>query len=290
MGFKDELKIRSAAAKQQKGRKEEAMTMYAELYEAGVVKSSYMLPYSTLLLKKGGEENYRLAMEMLKKCQKAPDLKQPYRIRLFVNYAAAQYKLGDLPAAIRNMETIARKNTTGDIYSVLGYLYVEAGWQEIPVPGKTADVLPSEPASGEDESAENDAVSGAGETAAIEEAAAEKVPVSSREYYFNKAIEFGKEGLDYDDEDAVVLDNMGQAYYRLAGDREKAREYFEKAHEINPKQIDTLYFLSRYDIEEGRIQDAVEKLETALEGNFSVLNFCTKEMCENDLSELRAKL
>ena len=87
-----------------------------------------------------------------------------------------------------------------------------------------------------------------------------------------------------------MLDNMGQAYYRLANDKERAREYFEKAHEINPAQIDTLYFLSRYDIEEGKIQDAIEKLETALQGNFSVLNFCTKEMCENDLGKLRAQV
>lgn len=290
MGLRDELKIRAAASKQQKGHKEEAMAMYAELYEAGVVKSSYMLPYSTLLLKKGGEENYKLAMEMLKKCQKAPDLTQPYRIRLFVNYAAAQYKLGDLPAAIRNMETIARKNATGDIYSVLGYLYVEAGWLEIPVPEEKKEDIPAVPAADDDANTESGARTESNENIAAAENAGMREPVSSREYYFIKAVEFGQQGLDYDDEDAVVLDNMGQAYYRLANDKAKAREYFEKAHEMNPKQIDTLYFLSRYDIDEGRIQDAVEKLETALEGNFSVLNFCTKEMCEKDLAELRAKL
>lgn len=282
MGLKDELKIRSALSKQQKGRKEEAMAMYAELYEAGVVRSAYMLPYSTQLLKKGGEENYKLAMEMLKKCQKAPDLDQAHRIRLFVNYAAAQYKLGDLPAAIRNMETIARKNSTGDIYSVLGYLYVEAGWQGISIPEKKDDFSAAD--------TNTDAGTDAESSEIPEENKHAEETVSPKEYYFNKAVEFGKEGLDYDDEDAVVLDNMGQAYYRLANDKETAREYFEKAHEINPAQIDTLYFLSRYDIEEGKIQDAIEKLETALQGNFSVLNFCTKEMCENDLEQLRAQV
>ncbi|MBO2517234.1 MAG: hypothetical protein CW338_08200, partial [Clostridiales bacterium] len=233
----------------------------------------YILPYATLLLKKGGEENYRLVMEMLKKCQKAPDLTQQYRIRLFINYAAAQYKLGETAAAIRNMESIARKNITGDIYTVLGYLYVEAGQQEIPIPANTG-----EGSEGTEEDAEGENSSASAET------------LSSREYYFRKAIEFGQKGIEYDDEDPIVLDNMGQAYYRLAGDKVTAREYFEKAIALNPKQIDTLYFLSRYDIEEEKYQDAIDKLETALEGNFSVLNYCTKEMCESELASLKEKL
>ena len=66
-----------------------------------------------------------------------------------------------------------------------------------------------------------------------------------------------------------MLDNMGQMYYLLFNDKEKAKPYFEKAHTIKPSQIDTLYFLSRYDIENGDTKAAIEKLTAALDGVFS---------------------
>ena len=50
--------------------------------------------------------------------------------------------------------------------------------------------------------------------------------------------------MDYDDEDAVVLDNVGQ-YYQRTGDYEKAREYLGKALEIRPTQVDSMYYLAK---------------------------------------------
>lgn len=233
MGFMTEMKIRSALTKQQKGKREEALAIYEELYQQGVVKASYMLPFSTILLKKGGTDNFERVKEILKKAQKAPDLDTAYRIRLFVNYSAAEYKLGDIQGAVANMENIAQKHETGDIYTVLGYLYIEAGNLE-------------------------------------------------------KALEFNQKGLEYDDEDPMVLDNLGQTYYRLAGDKETARAYFEKAIALKNNQIDTLWFLSRYDVEEGKTKAAIEKLETALEGNFSVLNHVTREEVEAEIARLKS--
>ena len=89
------------------------------------------------------------------------------------------------------------------------------------------------------------------------------------------------------DEDAVVLDNMGQTYYRLLGDKEKAKEYFDKAHSIKEGQIDTLYFLAQYDKEAGNKQAAIEKLEKALEGRFSPLNYATKEKVQAEIDALK---
>lgn len=100
------------------------------------------------------------------------------------------------------------------------------------------------------------------------------------------ALAFNTEAMDYDDEDSIVLDNLAQTYYRLVGDKEKAKPYFEKALEAKPNQIDTLYFLSLYDIDAGNKEAAREKLETALEGRFSPLNFATKEMVEKALQAL----
>jgi len=103
---------------------------------------------------------------------------------------------------------------------------------------------------------------------------------------YEKAIAFNTEAYEYDDEDAITLDNLGQAYYRLGNDKEKAKEYFEKALEIKPGQIDTLYFLAQYDVEAGDKAAAKEKLEKALEGRFSPLNYATREKVEEALKAL----
>lgn len=105
-----------------------------------------------------------------------------------------------------------------------------------------------------------------------------------------KALQYNQEALAYDDEDSIVLDNMGQVYYRLLSDKQQALPYFEKAHRQNEKQIDTLYFLARYDMEAGRWQAAADKLETALEGNFSPLNHCQRAEAEKLLADVKTHL
>ena len=105
---------------------------------------------------------------------------------------------------------------------------------------------------------------------------------------FEKAAAYNQKALDYDDEDPVCLDNMGQTYYRLLNDKEKAKPYFDKAIAIKPGQIDTLYFLAQYDIEAGDAGAAVEKLEKALEGRFSPLNYATPQMLKELIASLKA--
>jgi tetratricopeptide (TPR) repeat protein len=101
-----------------------------------------------------------------------------------------------------------------------------------------------------------------------------------------KAVAFNEEALAYDDEDPITLDNLGQTYYRLTDDREKAKEYFLKALEQKPGQIDTLYFLAQYDIADKNPAAAAEKLKTALEGRFSPLNHATREKITEQLNAL----
>lgn len=102
-----------------------------------------------------------------------------------------------------------------------------------------------------------------------------------------EAIRFNKEALEYDDEDPVFLDNLGQTYYRLVGDKETARIYFDKAIALKPKAIDTNYFLALYDIENGDIESAKDRLDTARVGMFSPLNYATPEMIDAKRDELR---
>lgn len=104
---------------------------------------------------------------------------------------------------------------------------------------------------------------------------------------FEKARAYNEKAVAYDDEDAICLDNLGQTYYRLpGGDKRKALEYFERAIQIKPSQIDTLYFLAQYDIENGKTEEAREKLEKALEGRLSPLNYATRERVQEALAQL----
>lgn len=227
MGFFDTIKMRSAMLKHEKGDTEGAFLGYEALYKSGFYRAIYLIPYSVLLLRKGGEENFIKVKEVLKKAEKASDINAEKRQQLVMNFAVAQYKLGELDKGLRLLEASHQKMPNGYTYETLGFLYVESGDAE-------------------------------------------------------KALAYNLEALEYDDEDPIVLDNLGQTYYRLLNDKEKALEYFNKAHELKDNQIDTLYFLALYDLEDGKKAEAKEKLETALEGRFSPLNYATPEKI-NDL-------
>lgn len=201
------------------------------MFDKKVSAACYLLPYSVMLLREGGEENCLKAKELLKLAEKAPDLNEERRRQLYANYAVAQYKLGNLAQAINLLEASHKRGPCGMTYGSLGFLYIEAGDVE-------------------------------------------------------KALAYNQEALDYDDEDSIFLDNMGQLYYRLIGDKEKALPYFKKAIAIRDRQIDTLYFLSRYDLDSGDKAAAVQKLRKALESNFSPLNYCDRPMIVQELRNL----
>ena len=103
----------------------------------------------------------------------------------------------------------------------------------------------------------------------------------------DEAIRFNQEAVEYDEEDAVFLDNLAQSYYRLKGDKETAKEYFDRAIAIRPKSIDTNYFLALYDIENGDIESAKDRLDLARLGMTSPLNYATPEMIDAKRDELR---
>lgn len=233
MGLMDVFKTRSAILKQQKGDTAAAKAEYEKLYAAGKIDPAYLLPYTVLLLREGGEENYLKVKEILKKVDKVPGLPADRKQQVHLNYACAQYKLGNVSEAINLLEASHKKTPCGSTYGALGFLYVEAGDVE-------------------------------------------------------KGLAYNQEALEYDDEDPVVQDNMGQLYYRVIGDKEKALGYFQKAHELKPGQIDTLYFLSRYDLEKGDKNAAIEKLETALDGRFSPLNYVTPELISQEIEKIKA--
>ncbi len=291
MGLLTTFKANKAYRAQRNGDTQEAIRLYEECFSEGLNDARYVLSYAVLIIRDG---QYQKAKDFLVKNQKAAGMTPDQRVSLIVDYAACCFRLGDLDKAILKLEELHRKGPKSLIYQTLGYLYTEkyelskkpdfaalARQQEEEAPAETQETGAGAPA---EESAEGDHPAAA---------KGEKEPELSPEEAWNQGIEkaqaFNQEAVDYDDEDPICLDNMGQFLYRVRGDREGAKPWFEKAHKVKPEQIDTLFFLSRYDLEEGNREGAREKLEQALEGRFSPLNYCSKADIESEIAKLKGE-
>lgn len=277
MGFMATIKAQQAMRAHGKGDLEQAKKLYEEAIDKGLMSARPMLGYAILLIREG---SYDKAMPLLIKAQKCPDLTPDQKSQLFVDYAACLMKKGELDKAIHLLEKQHNRAPIGLTYQTLGYMYVEKYSGAKPVaeaePEKAAEALEMP------------------DTEASTEAAEEQPKVKTQEDIdrewqegIDKMFAFIQESVDYDDEDPVCLDNLGQAYYRVTGEKDKAKEWFEKAHAEKDSQIDTLWFLSRYDLEAGDKAAAIAKLEKALDGRFSPLNFCTKEMVQEEVERLK---
>ena len=276
MGFMASWKGNQAMRAHNKGELAKAKQLYQEAVAGGLMEARPMLAYSLLLIREG---SYEAAMELLIKTQKAPDLTPDRKSQLFVDYAACCAKTGQLDKGVALLEKQHNRTPIGLTYQTLGYLYVEQLAQGKPVADESTVVMVpgphefSDPVPGEGLTVEE-------KQAIIDEQWAAKI---------EKARALIDKSLDYDDEDPVCLDNKGQFLYRVLGDKAAAKEWFEKALEEKPNQIDTLFFLSRYDIENGDKDAAIEKLETAMEGRFSPLNYMDKAGIEAELERLKAE-
>ena len=296
MGFMTPIKANKAYRLQKAGQNDEAIRLYEEVFAEGMNDPRYVLAYALLIIRKG---EYQKAKDFLVKHQKAPGMTPDQRVTLLVDYATCCFRLGDLDKGINTLEQQFRKTETGLLYQTLGYLYVEkydeANKPEFPPEEEPAgEPEEIEETKGEDNTAE-DSAPGDAEPAqqpeeGKEQAAADEKQLSPREAWdagVEKAEAFIRDSLDYDDADPICLDNMGQFLYRVRGDRAGAKKWFKKALAIKDSQIDTLYFLSRYDEEEGDKQAALEKLEKAAKGRFSPLNYCSRETVQKEIERLK---
>lgn len=274
MGFMATMKAQKAAALHSKGDIQAAKKLYQEAVDKGLDAPRFLLAYAALLIREG---EYQKAKDLLVKTQKAPGISAEQKIQLFMDYAVCCYKLGDMARGLSLLEKQHRRQPTGMVYETLGYLYVE-WYQPQNKPVAAAQPLPQENAEGAE-----------GEEAA--EAPAPKTQAELDAEWqagIEKALAFIQESVDYDDEDAVCLDNMAQFYYRVLDDKATAKTWFDKAIAVKEGQIDTLWFLSRYDLDNGDKAAAIAKLEKALEGRFSPLNCCTKSSVEAEIARLKA--
>lgn len=96
---------------------------------------------------------------------------------------------------------------------------------------------------------------------------------------FTEAKAYNEEALAYDEDDAGILDNMGQLYYAM-GDPDKAYEYFSRAYREKPTQVPTLYFIAKINLERGNHEKARQFIDKCLEGNFSALCSVSREQAQ----------
>ena len=292
MGFMSAMKANKAHRLQQAGKREEAIKLYEEAFAEGLNEPRFLLAYALLIIRDG---QYQKAKEFLVKHQKVP-MAPGQRVELLVYYATCCFRLGNVDKGIDVLEQQFRKTETGLLYQTLGYLYVDKYDRNHrpdfeAMKAEAAQAAESEAPAEEDGEPENPAEETLAEERAPEETEA---PALSPEEEWNagieKAEEFIRKSVEYDDEDPVCLDNLGEFLYRVRGDKAAAKEWFDKAIEIKDKQIDTLYFLSRYDLDAGNREAAVEKLEKAAEGRFSPLNYCSKESVQQEIEKLKGAL
>ncbi|MBQ9252998.1 MAG: hypothetical protein IJ188_10230 [Clostridia bacterium] len=274
MGLGTMFKANKAYKAQKNGNNQEAIRLYEECFAEGLEDARYVLAYAVLIIRDG---QYQKAKDFLVKHQKAPGMTADQKTSLIVDYAACCFRLGELDKAVRKLEELYRKNANGLIYQTLGYLYVEQFDAR-----RKADFLareaepqePQDPALAQLEAGE-------------EGKPAPQTPEEKWEAGRQKALKFNQEAVEYDDEDPICLDNLGQTWYRVMEDKAEAKPWFDKAHAAKPEQIDTLYFLSRYDLDQGDRAAAIQKLESAAEGRFSPLNYCTKDQVEAEIRALK---
>lgn len=260
MGFFANMKGQQAYKLHSQGKWDEAMKLYEEAMAKGLDNPRYLLSYAVLMIRFG---QYQKAKDHLVKLQKHPGLTAEQKVQIFMDYAVCNYKMGDLDRGVSLLEKQHQRQVTGMVYQTLGYLYAEKYSPERK-PVASAEMV--EDSEGAVTQEGLDAQWEAGKEAALA---------------------FLKEAIEYDEEDAICLDNMGQFTYRVLGDKAAAKEWFDKAIAIKEGQIDTLWFLSRYDLDKGDKAAALEKLEKALEGRFSPLNYKSKEEVQAEIERLK---
>ncbi|MBE5817321.1 MAG: tetratricopeptide repeat protein [Clostridiales bacterium] len=106
---------------------------------------------------------------------------------------------------------------------------------------------------------------------------------------YDAAIKINNEAIEYDDEDPVAYDNLGQVYYKM-GDYAKAEENFTKALKFNSRLVDSLYYMGMIRISQDRLEDAYDYIEEAIDIPVPALSTVTYEKIEKEYDALREKL
>jgi tetratricopeptide (TPR) repeat protein len=102
----------------------------------------------------------------------------------------------------------------------------------------------------------------------------------------DKALEFNLKAYDYNSENAIILDNLGQVYY-LKQDYDKAHELYEKLMAKEPSFPEAYYNYALLLKAKGEYEKALEKAEKALNYKLSFLSTIQKDDIDILINELK---
>ena len=90
-----------------------------------------------------------------------------------------------------------------------------------------------------------------------------------------RALEFNLEAVEYNSTNAIIVDNLAYTYFRM-GDKEKAKEYYEKLMALNPTFPEAYFDYGRLLIQMGEEENGLEMVRKALSASFSFLSMLTR--------------
>lgn len=87
----------------------------------------------------------------------------------------------------------------------------------------------------------------------------------------DKALEYNLEAYEYNDTDAIIVDNLAYTYLRLK-DYENAEKYYKKLFELDPKFPEGYFEFGKYLVQKGSKEEGIEYVKKALNCRFSFLS------------------
>lgn len=102
----------------------------------------------------------------------------------------------------------------------------------------------------------------------------------------DKALEFNMEAYDYNTDDNVISDNLGETYYYI-GNYEKSLVIYEKLIPKNPNFPEPYFHYGLLLKEKGEKEKALSMFEKALTFKQSFLSNLTHEQIENEISKIK---
>ena len=108
---------------------------------------------------------------------------------------------------------------------------------------------------------------------------------------YDKAVEYGQSVLVYDEEDPILLDNLGQAYFEL-GDYENAQIYFERAitSTDGDERVDVQYHMGQLRRLQGRNEEALEHFIAAWKLPINKVNDCNRDELRSLIEQLGGQI
>ena len=108
-------------------------------------------------------------------------------------------------------------------------------------------------------------------------------------YAFNnnlsRALEFNQMAYDYNNTNAIIVDNLAFTHYKR-GEFEEAKKYYQELIKMQPSFPEAYYGYGRLLVEMGDRNEGIKMLKQALESNFSFLSMINKEEIYSFLNTL----